>query len=88
MNELFKKFFAPGVSSEQWSLNKWDYVKATVLAIFAAPISMLVNSITQWSSGHDPFVIDWQLLWKSCVIALTTYLVKNYFSPSANPPLK
>lgn len=88
MNEFLHKIFASGVPSEQWNLNRWDYIKAVLLAIFAVPISMLVNSITQWANSQDPFTMDWQLLWKSCVIAVVTYLVKNYFTPSQNPPLK
>lgn len=86
MNVL-QKLFAPGVSSDQWQLNKWDYIKATVLAVFAVPIGMVVTAATQWTNGQ-PFSLNWQDVAKISLSCALTYLVKNYFSPTSNPPLK
>ena len=87
MNELLRKFFAPGVPSEQWALNKYDYIKAVVISIFA-PVFMLA---IQWLNNffnNQPFVWDWPLLGKTAGACLLSYLTKNYLSPSQNPPLK
>lgn len=89
MSKFLQSIFAPGVSSEQWNLNKFDYIKAFLLGLFAVPITMLFDSILTWANGKGiELTIDWDSILKACVISIVTYLVKNYFSPSSNPPLK
>jgi hypothetical protein len=87
MNQFFKNLFAPGIASDQWNLNKWDYIKATVLAVFAVPIGMVMTALTQWTNGQ-PFKVDWSDVLKISLSCAATYLFKNFFSPSSNPPLK
>lgn len=87
MNELLRKFFAPGVPSEQWQLNRYDYIKAVIISIFA-PVFM---QAIQWLNAYfenQPVHWDWPLLGKTAGACLLSYLTKNYLSPSANPPLK
>jgi hypothetical protein len=88
MNELLRKFFAPGVPSEQWNLNKWDLIKAFIVGTFAPVIMLIVDALNKWYSGHDPLVIDWTLLIKTAVSCFMGYILKNWITPSSNPPLK
>lgn len=86
---LFQKLFAPGVTSEQWSLNKWDFIKGFILSVFAPAITMIIDSITSWtSSANAPFVLDWKMLLKVSVSCFVGYLIKNFVTTPQNPPLK
>jgi len=88
MNELLQKFFAPGVPSEQWKLNKWDFIKATVMGVFGPAIMMVIDALMKFFNGKDPLAIDWQLVAKTAGACFLSYIIKNFLSPSNNPPLK
>lgn len=86
---MWKKIFAHEATSEQWQLNKFDYIKAFLIGLFAVPITMIIDSVLTWANGHGMgLIVDWESILKACVISIVTYVTKNFFSPSSNPQLK
>jgi len=88
MNDLLRRFFAPGVPSDKWALNKYDFIKGFVLSVFAPAILMVTESLNKYFSGNDPLVIDWRMLGKVAGSCFLGYILKNFVSPSSNPPMK
>lgn len=87
MNDLLRRFFAPGVPSDQWALNKYDFIKGFILSVFAPAILMVTESLNKYFSGSDPLTIDWKMLSKVAGSCFLGYILKNFVSPS-NPSLK
>lgn len=88
MNELLRKFFAPGVPSDQWQINKYDLIKGFILSVFAPCILMLTEALNKYFSGTDPLQVDWRMLGKVAGSCFLGYILKNFFSTPSNPPLK
>lgn len=60
------------------TLNKWDWLKALLIAILTPVVDYLIVAIQEQGFG----AIDWNRVWVTGVSAALVYLVKNFLSPS------
>lgn len=73
---IFKNFFAPGSTSEQWKLNVQDFRKGITMAV--------LTGITAWAgemTSKGQFLFDWTSIWHAAAAAAIAYLLKNLATP-------
>ena len=75
MNELLKSIFASSATSEQWELNKKDFLKGLAVAAFTAPLTIISQSIEAGS-----FTFDWKMIARVAAGGAIAYLMKNFVS--------
>jgi hypothetical protein len=77
MDELLHKFLSPGSTSEQWQLNKRDFLKGLWVAAFTTPVTIIMQSLDNAS-----FTFDWRMIAKVAAAGALSYLIKNFITPA------
>jgi hypothetical protein len=77
MNQIFSEFM---------KLNSNDFVKGLVVAVVSAVLTALQLILTD--SGTLPSGEDWKSILNVGLLALISYLLKNFLSNSEGDPLK
>jgi hypothetical protein len=70
IEELKKKWYSE--RSKAWRLNARDFIQGLILAVIAGALSAVYTAYA--SDG----VIDWELVKKSAIIAITAYVIKKF----------
>lgn len=68
----------PVKENNKFSLNKWDFLKALLLAVLVPVLQYFLDSLT--TGGFH--AIDWQVAGTLAISTALGYILKNYFSPS------
>jgi hypothetical protein len=80
MDEFLHKIFSPGSTSEQWKLNKRDFLKGIAVAAFTTPVTVILQSLEAAS-----FTFDWRMIGKVAAAGALSYLIKNFITPAIPP---
>lgn len=65
------------IVSKQWTLQLRDFIKGAALAVIAAIITPIIQSL-----GNGALTIDWPIIGNTALIAFLGYIAKNYVEPT------